>query len=104
MRISDWSSDVCSSDLRYAGLDPEQFAYSLLTRSQRISHENLRMRDAAWLEGYERQLADRAGASVAADARPPLPMLTPFRMRSIELKNRIETRRASCRGRVGQYV
>ena len=31
----------------------EQFTYSLLTRSQRISHENLRLRDAAWLEGYE---------------------------------------------------
>ena len=36
------------------GLPPEQFAYSLLTRSQRVSHENLRLRDPAWLEGYER--------------------------------------------------
>ena len=32
---------------RYASFEPEQFAYSLLTRSQRISHENLRERDAA---------------------------------------------------------
>jgi hypothetical protein len=32
-------------------------AYSLLTRSQRISHENLRLRDAKWLEGYEAWLA-----------------------------------------------
>ena len=36
---------------RYLGLDLVQFNYSLLTRSQRISHENLRLRDAAWLEG-----------------------------------------------------
>jgi anthraniloyl-CoA monooxygenase len=38
---------------RYSGMEIEQFAYSLLTRSQRISHENLRLRDAQWLEGYE---------------------------------------------------
>ena len=30
---------------RYTGMPIEQFAYSLLTRSQRISHENLRLRD-----------------------------------------------------------
>ncbi|MCD0504908.1 bifunctional salicylyl-CoA 5-hydroxylase/oxidoreductase [Bordetella petrii] len=74
---------------RYAGLDPEQFAYSLLTRSQRISHENLRVRDAEWLRGYERQLARQAGAADAPGARPPLPMLTPYKVRGVELKNRI---------------
>jgi anthraniloyl-CoA monooxygenase len=38
---------------RYLSLDPVQFNYSLLTRSQRISHENLRVRDKNWLEGAE---------------------------------------------------
>ena len=60
---------------RYADtLEPEQFMYSLLTRSQRISHENLRLRDKAWLEGYERWFAaarrlnvDPDGAVRAAD-------------------------------------
>ena len=66
---------------RYAGMEVEQFAYSLLTRSQRISHENLRLRDAAWLEGYEAWLA--GGKS----AIPP--MLTPFTLRGVTLKNRI---------------
>ncbi len=43
---------------RYADtLEPEQFMYSMLTRSQRISHENLRLRDKTWLEGYERWFA-----------------------------------------------
>jgi anthraniloyl-CoA monooxygenase len=42
---------------RYSGMEAEQFFYSLLTRSQRISHENLRVRDAAWLQGYEQWLA-----------------------------------------------
>ena len=50
---------------RYAdALEPEQFMYSMLTRSQRISHENLRLRDKAWLEDYERWFAERAGVDV----------------------------------------
>src|SRR5687768_1776583 len=44
---------------RYTRLDPPQFAYSLLTRSQRVSHENLRLRDSAYLEGVERWFARR---------------------------------------------
>ncbi|ARP91936.1 oxidoreductase [Bordetella genomosp. 9] len=74
---------------RYAQLEPEQFAYSLLTRSQRISHENLRLRDAAWLQDYERWIARRAGLDVPADRRPPPPMLTPYQVRSVRLKNRV---------------
>lgn len=74
---------------RYAELEPEQFAYSLLTRSQRISHENLRLRDAAWLEGFERWIAQRANAPVKPDARAPMPMLTPYQARGVTLKNRI---------------
>ena len=42
---------------RYSGMQIEQFAYSLLTRSQRISHENLRLRDHRWLDGYEAWMA-----------------------------------------------
>jgi anthraniloyl-CoA monooxygenase len=52
---------------------PIQFAYSLLTRSQRVSHENLRLRDPAWLEGVERwfqlQAARRASWTRCADVR-----------------------------------
>jgi anthraniloyl-CoA monooxygenase len=69
---------------RYSGMEAEQFFYSLLTRSQRISHENLRVRDAAWLKDYERWLA----GSVAGKTAPP-PMLLPLKVRSVELKNRI---------------
>lgn len=72
---------------RYAALEPLQFAYSLLTRSQRISHENLRMRDRAWLENVERWIAVRAAAAQTAPAPPP--MFTPFRLRGLTLPNRI---------------
>ncbi|MBS7809080.1 bifunctional salicylyl-CoA 5-hydroxylase/oxidoreductase [Variovorax sp. PCZ-1] len=69
---------------RYAGMEVEQFYYSLLTRSQRISHDNLRVRDAKWLLGYESWFGKRPNAK-----HPVLPMLTPFKMREVQLKNRI---------------
>jgi anthraniloyl-CoA monooxygenase len=75
---------------RYADqLEPEQFMYSMLTRSQRISHENLRLRDKAWLEGYERWLAVRAGVQPGSDGSVPPPMFTPFKIRGLTLHNRI---------------
>jgi len=73
---------------RYADFEPEQFAYSLLTRSQRISHENLRLRDSQWLEGYEKWMAERAGVATGG-LHPVPPMLTPYKARSVQLKNRI---------------
>ena len=44
---------------RYSGLEAEQFFYSMMTRSQRISHENLRVRDSDWLAGYEHWFAKK---------------------------------------------
>ena len=72
---------------RYFHLDPVQFNYSLLTRSQRISHENLRLRDRDWLEGAEQWFQERAGARRNAPVRRP--MFAPFRLRDLTLKNRI---------------
>jgi anthraniloyl-CoA monooxygenase len=75
---------------RYADtLPPEQFMYSMLTRSQRISHENLRLRDKTWLEGYERWFARQAGIDVGANGRVLPPMFTPYHLRGVELPNRI---------------
>src|SRR6185369_2334922 len=48
---------------RYLYFESIQFAYSLLTRSQRVSHENLRLRDKAWLEGVERWFQSKASGS-----------------------------------------
>jgi len=71
---------------RYIHLPPEQFAYSLLTRSQRVSHENLRLRDKGYLEGVERWFASRARD--ARDAAIP-PMFTPYSLRGLTLPNRV---------------
>jgi anthraniloyl-CoA monooxygenase len=76
---------------RYADtLAPEQFMYSMLTRSQRISHENLRLRDRAWLEAYERWFAARAGIAPRNTTDRCLPpMFTPYSLRGVTLPNRI---------------
>ena len=68
---------------RYTALEAEQFAYSLLTRSQRISHENLRLRDRGYVGGVESWFAGKAGV----DARPP--MFAPFTLRGVTLGNRV---------------
>jgi len=66
---TDWFEHVD----RYATLNPEQFAYSLLTRSQRISHEGLRVRDAAYVAAFERWFVERAEERVIAgnEAKEP---------------------------------
>jgi len=93
---------------RYSGLEPEQFFYSMMTRSQRISHENLRLRDGQWLQGYEQWLAKSSASGRRAgppQARPAPsggsaahevasvgaipPMLLPLTVRGLTLKNRI---------------
>jgi anthraniloyl-CoA monooxygenase len=72
---------------RYLELDPVQLNYSMLTRSQRIGHENLRERDPEWLGSAERWFMDQAGLPAEAPLRAP--MFTPFKMRDMQLKNRI---------------
>ncbi len=72
---------------RYLHLDPVQFNYSLLTRSQRISHENLRARDADWLAGAEKWFESKATGEIPQAARRP--MFVPLRVRGVELKNRV---------------
>ena len=76
---------------RYTAMDTPQFAYSMLTRSQRLSHENLRLRDAAYVAEYEKWFAARAGEQVGEGKPRALapPMFTPFKVRGVTLKNRI---------------
>jgi anthraniloyl-CoA monooxygenase len=72
---------------RYLRLDPVQFNYSLLTRSQRISHENLRQRDPDWLSGAEKWFEQQATGRQPNVSRPP--MFVPLKVRDIELVNRV---------------
>ena len=69
---------------RYLDMAPMQFAYSLLTRSQRISHENLRLRDPAWLRTAEDWFQSQAGGQPGRQ-----PMFAPFQLRDLRLENRV---------------
>ncbi|SPH20763.1 Salicyloyl-CoA 5-hydroxylase [Ascidiaceihabitans donghaensis] len=79
----EWFEDV----ERYLHLDPVQLNYSLLTRSQRISHENLRARDPNWLASAEKWFQDQAAAPPTSPPRAP--MFAPFQLRDMRLKNRV---------------
>ena len=76
----EWFENVA----RYTHLEPWQFTYSLLTGSQRIGHDNLRLRDPAFVADVERRLALQAGV---ASARPP--MFLPIKLRGLTLDNRV---------------
>ncbi len=76
----------------YDRLEPIQFGFSLLTRSLRISHDNLRLRDAGYVASidswFAEQAANQSGVNVPAEPAPP-PMFTPFKLRELMLANRI---------------
>jgi len=69
---------------RYLDMPAPQFAYSLLTRSQRISHENLRLRDPKWLRSAEDWFQMQAGGKPGR-----APMFAPFTLRDMHLINRV---------------
>ncbi|MDX2120748.1 MAG: bifunctional salicylyl-CoA 5-hydroxylase/oxidoreductase [Gemmatimonadota bacterium] len=77
---------------RYQELDPLQFAFTMLTRSLRITHENLRLRDPALVAQVDRWFAGvasgQSGRPVLQDPPPP-PIFTPYRIRDLVLANRI---------------
>ena len=77
----EWFENVA----RYVHLDPVQFSYSLLTGSQRIGHENLKLRDRDYVARVEAWVAEKNG--LEGQAVPP--MFAPFRLRGLELKNRV---------------
>jgi anthraniloyl-CoA monooxygenase len=77
---------------RYHDTEPLQFAFNLLTRSLRITHDNLKLRDPALVAQVDRWFAEQAGQQVgrpvAVDPCPP-PLFTPYRLRELVLPNRV---------------
>jgi anthraniloyl-CoA monooxygenase len=88
-RSLEWFEDT----ERYHGrMEPQQFAFSLLTRSLRVTHDNLKTRDAKFVATVDRWVAEKASqqSGVAVPATPcPPPMFTPFRLRGLVLSNRV---------------
>ncbi|MEU3981145.1 bifunctional salicylyl-CoA 5-hydroxylase/oxidoreductase [Streptomyces sp. NPDC026672] len=72
----EWFEDLA----RHLDQPPRQFAFNLLTRSRRVTHDNLRLRDARFTESVEREFGCPPGTP---------PMFTPFRLRGLTLRNRV---------------
>jgi anthraniloyl-CoA monooxygenase len=66
---------------QYADQDPHQFAFNIVTRSRRVTYDNLRLRDPEFVADMDRWFA------VGGDSRPP--MFQPFRLGGLELANRV---------------
>ena len=76
---------------QYAGQDPHQFAFNIVTRSRRVTYDNLRLRDPEFVAGLDRWFAAEASRAVGSDEPlPPCPpMFQPFRLGTLELANRV---------------
>ena len=94
-RAAQVSLEWFESTERYLQLSPLQFAFSCLTRSLRVTHENLKRRDPAFVREVDITFAEEAAqqsgaiAHVSAAKEPPPPMFTPFRLRDMVLSNRV---------------
>jgi anthraniloyl-CoA monooxygenase len=86
-RAAQASLDWFESTERYVRTEPIQFGFNLLTRSLRITHQDLRVRDPVYVDEVDAWFAAKAG--VPAGERVPPPMFTPFRLRSLTLANRV---------------
>jgi anthraniloyl-CoA monooxygenase len=69
---------------QYADQDPRQFAFNIVTRSRRVTYDNLRLRDPEFVADVDRWFASD---SASTEVRPP--MFQPFRLGGLELANRV---------------
>ncbi|MDP3983539.1 MAG: FAD-dependent monooxygenase, partial [Acidimicrobiia bacterium] len=74
---------------RYRRMEPEQFAFSMLTRSQRVTYDNLRLRDPGYMEEVGRWYAASHHGSPEPTSPEVPPMFHPFQLRGLTLRNRI---------------
>jgi anthraniloyl-CoA monooxygenase len=75
---------------QYTHQETLQFAFNILTRSRRVTYDNLRLRDPEFVEQVDDWFADHEHRRGAVPARTPAPpMFQPFRLRDLTLKNRV---------------
>jgi anthraniloyl-CoA monooxygenase len=71
---------------QYMDQDPHEFAFNIVTRSRRVTYDNLRMRDPEFVDGIDRWFASVQEPG-PAEVRPP--MFQPYRLGTLELANRV---------------
>jgi anthraniloyl-CoA monooxygenase len=74
---------------QYLRQEPVQFAFNIMTRSRRVTYDNLRVRDCEFVDSADRWFAEsvRRDGHGPGDVRPP--MFQPFRLRGLTLNNRV---------------
>ncbi|MFK7739724.1 MAG: bifunctional salicylyl-CoA 5-hydroxylase/oxidoreductase [Planctomycetota bacterium] len=87
-RAAQTSLEWFENSARYLGQSPERFVFNLMTRSKRITHDNLQERDPALVDSVDACVADEAGRAGQA-GKTPLPAFLPFRSRGLTLCNRV---------------
>jgi anthraniloyl-CoA monooxygenase len=88
-RVARTSEEWFETCARHARKPPLQFELDLLTRSRRITWDNLKLRDPELVARVQGWFAEQAGVRTAPGSTPPPPMFTPFRLRGLHLRNRV---------------
>jgi anthraniloyl-CoA monooxygenase len=88
-RAAQTSLEWFENSARYFSQPPIQFAFNLMTRSKRITYDNLKERDPALVAKMSAAFAGQAGVSFPPEHAAPPPIFTPFQLRSLSLENRI---------------
>ncbi len=88
-RAAQTSLEWFENSARYMGQSKVAFNFNLMTRSRRITYDNLALRDAALVRDVARQVATESGLVVPGEAEPPPPIFTPFTLRGLTLDNRV---------------
>jgi anthraniloyl-CoA monooxygenase len=83
------SREFFENTARYRAQDPVTFTFNQTTRSKRITWDNLDKRDPAFVGRVREEFAKRCGAPKDSSGAWPVPMFTPFRLRGMQLVNRV---------------
>lgn len=75
---------------QYTHQEPEQFGFNIMTRSRRVTHDNLRIRDPEFVARVDAWFARRTGEQLGTELSPDTPpMFQPFRLGNLLLRNRV---------------
>ena len=88
-RAAQTSLEWFENSARYQRQSPERFVFNLMTRSRKITWDNLRQRDPALVAKVDVQVAREEGTAVTAGAAVPPPAFAPYTLRSLRLHNRV---------------
>ncbi len=88
-RAARTSMEWFENSARYLDQHPLQFTFNLMTRSKRITYDNLRLRDPELVRRVTEWFAAENGLARDSTGKAPAPLFAPFRLRELELPNRV---------------